>query len=850
MISGAVPGSLTTPAKADAIDDYMLEHMFGEPSEGFVGQAVNTLNQAAQLAGNIRGWVIQTNGELAAARQAFWTEYPNGSRLRERADQLSSLLFEKDLYYLMASLDDPHTRLIRMVGGDLDGGTPDSADKEFSEWQQIFTERLRVNGHLNSIFDFPVALTKAFMEAMPSFEPYKIARDWAEFQAAPIQIPTRQYVYMLVQRFPRPAPDDIARRDFDLLLKTFGEGRVLEVAKRVQDAPKKNGFLVNPADLGIFRARGVRGGREKAREDMIVVWDANDPYAVLWALLTKDDAKLYLLSLIFNDRKERASVLPATAAREKLLSLQSVLDEWNGLINRYGAGKVADAAEKVRKAPKTTSDGSLFIPKDLGVSAFRLYPAVKELLSGKPEVAAAPTPQPSQEPPKVRDSDNPDYLEWAKFGPGTELVYWSMSYTWKRDFSTGNRLIRNPHIVAEISTYTVSDVSDAAITINVNVARKYLDSNSEQPYFGFQQQIPAKVGKSEISNASVVTKFPFQSAMASGAASTGRNILKGSAKGTLQFNGRTLDCTLYVEHHTEPDLSDRYPDKNTTYWYCDLFPGKLVQRIEGANPGTPGELYYVATLRSAHIVPKKQTNGASPAAIDFRREITVESPELTGPNAPMVANPQSANGQTRLTDDGSAPPLLQVDDKEDQKHDPEFRFWSKFKPGTLINFITTHSVTTKDGQKITDKLSTRDSFRIESSDQEWIEISCKEATLNEGQWYGPPHQFAMGVGLNEFMNNSLYVSKRRAPWMSSMTGGAFRANTLPVTETGTETLRIDNQVLECRWFKTEKKPDQKESLNATYWVCDKVPGRFVRAIVSNDDNSSSETTIESINAEE
>jgi hypothetical protein len=202
------------------------------------------------------------------------------------------------------------------------------------------------------------------------------------------------------------------------------------------------------------------------------------------------------------------------------------------------------------------------------------------------------------------------------------------------------------------------------------------------------------------------------------------------------------------------------------------------------------------------------------------------------------------------SDDGSRPPLLQVEEKDDPTHDPEFRFWSNFKPGTEISFITTHSVTAKDGQKITDKLSTRDSFRIESSDKEWIEISCSEATLNEGQWYGPPRKFSMGVGLNEFMGNSLYVSKRRASWMSSMTGGAFRANTLPVTETGTETLRIDNHVLECRWFKTEKKPDQKESRNATYWVCDKIPGRFVRAVVSNDDNSSSETIIESINATE
>jgi len=196
------------------------------------------------------------------------------------------------------------------------------------------------------------------------------------------------------------------------------------------------------------------------------------------------------------------------------------------------------------------------------------------------------------------------------------------------------------------------------------------------------------------------------------------------------------------------------------------------------------------------------------------------------------------------------PPLLNADDKDDPRHDPEFRFWSKFKPGTQITFITKHSVTKDDGQRITDKLSTRDSLTIKSSDNDWIEISCSEATLNEGQWYGPPRTFSMGVGLNELMGNSLYVSKRRAPWMSSMTGGAFRGNTLPVAETGTETIKIAGQVLQCRWFRTEKRPQQKESRNATYWVCDKVPGRFVRATVINDDDSSFETAVESIHAVE
>jgi len=442
---------------------------------------------------------------------------------------------------------------------------------------------------------------------------------------------------------------------------------------------------------------------------------------------------------------------------------------------------------------------------------------------------------------------NPDYLEWSKFGPGTELVYWSMSYTWKTDLDSGNRLIKSPGPLEEISTYTLSDRSAEAITVNVKITRKYLDSDSEEPYLDFQQGIPVKLRRNEISSTSALTKFPLESAMASGG-STEKNILRTSGKGKLEFNGRILECNSYGEH--QANLSDGSPERNTTYWYCDLLPGKLLQRIVGTSPGTSGEPYQVTTLRSAHLVPNKQTTGASPATIDLEREISLDSPELTGSNTSFAGSPQETGGPTGLADDGSVPPLLNADDKDDPRHDPEFRFWSKFKPGTQITFITKHSVTKDDGQRITDKLSTRDSLTIKSSDNDWIEISCSEATLNEGQWYGPPRTFSMGVGLNELMGNSLYVSKRRAPWMSSMTGGAFRGNTLPVAETGTETIKIAGQVLQCRWFRTEKRPQQKESRNATYWVCDKVPGRFVRATVINDDNSSFETAVESIHAVE
>jgi hypothetical protein len=232
------------------------------------------------------------------------------------------------------------------------------------------------------------------------------------------------------------------------------------------------------------------------------------------------------------------------------------------------------------------------------------------------------------------------------------------------------------------------------------------------------------------------------------------------------------------------------------------------------------------------------------SAAELGKGMSVASPEPSGTTSPLGGGV----GETQQNDDGSSPPLLQVDEQGDPTHDPEFRFWSSFKARTVITLITTHSVTTKDGQTITDKYSLRDRYRIESAKPEWIEISCDEVTLNEGKQYQPSKKFSMGVGLNEFMGNSLYVSRRESPWMSCITGQSFRTNSLPILKTGIQTLNVGGQKLECRWFTTEKKTGEKDSHNATVWICDQIPGRFVRALVHDDDNTTSEIAIQSIEA--
>src|SRR5262249_22505650 len=74
-----------------------------------------------------------------------------------------------------------------------------------------------------------------------------------------------------------------------------------------------------------------------------------------------------------------------------------------------------------------TNDGSLFIPKDIGVSTFELYPAVLELLTGKRQaVASAALPTPT--PPPVRWDEDwrlPPYFLGAARPDRNILVYFS-----------------------------------------------------------------------------------------------------------------------------------------------------------------------------------------------------------------------------------------------------------------------------------------------------------------------------------------------------------------------------------------------------------------------------------------
>jgi len=105
----------------DPIEHYMLDHMFDAPAEDFGKGVAGLKNSMADI-----------NVSIAQARQDFWAGLP------EAGKKLSHLLSEKDLYYLMSSIDAKLFSQLRLVGadmlgGEMDGGIPFSAIGEFSD---------------------------------------------------------------------------------------------------------------------------------------------------------------------------------------------------------------------------------------------------------------------------------------------------------------------------------------------------------------------------------------------------------------------------------------------------------------------------------------------------------------------------------------------------------------------------------------------------------------------------------------------------------------------------------------------------------------------------------------------
>jgi tetratricopeptide (TPR) repeat protein len=138
------------------------------------------LAKAAEGAASFGKNAAEASNEIDAARKALWSQYPNGARRAQAEAEFARKLYAKDLYFLtMARVDDrcrggvlpkqmeSLRNLVKMAGGEIDGGLADGTAREFCRWVEAARGK-----DANSA------------AALPEYKSYKLGRDWLPFLLA------------------------------------------------------------------------------------------------------------------------------------------------------------------------------------------------------------------------------------------------------------------------------------------------------------------------------------------------------------------------------------------------------------------------------------------------------------------------------------------------------------------------------------------------------------------------------------------------------------------------------------------------------------------------------------------
>ena len=132
----------------DLWDDLAAESIGGAIGEG-IGTAIKGMTDAKKSA-------EEMTRQIAAARAAFWAEYPNGARRKEAEAEFARLLLQKDLtiasiYVLEGCRSDRAWVMSKMMSlRHIDGGIPVVAWTNFCQWIQGIRSEVRAFADLPS----------------------------------------------------------------------------------------------------------------------------------------------------------------------------------------------------------------------------------------------------------------------------------------------------------------------------------------------------------------------------------------------------------------------------------------------------------------------------------------------------------------------------------------------------------------------------------------------------------------------------------------------------------------------------------------------------------------------------
>lgn len=224
-----------------------------------IGPIVETLGKAAESFAAAKQNFAEFDREIQAARKDYWATYPDRPGFAQAEAAFAQKLYAKDLSYLNLARVDGRCQggdltryntsvgtLMKLAGGEVDGGLAGGAASAFCTWVNAARGR------------DVVSATK-----LPEYATYRRARDWSELvRAGRVTFATpydllaskdpRWYALGLIwghneYGINREAlvegifPDILQRTKatFETLAKTHGREKVLGIARKVMEAPKR-----------------------------------------------------------------------------------------------------------------------------------------------------------------------------------------------------------------------------------------------------------------------------------------------------------------------------------------------------------------------------------------------------------------------------------------------------------------------------------------------------------------------------------------------------------------------------------------------------------------------------------
>ena len=277
--------------------------------------------------------------------------------------------------------------LDRSVGGaPIDGGIPQSAKPEFSDWTQAFFKNLGAAGGLFTT-QASANVNKALAASQPQYDRYILERDWAEFDAlnrVPVGYEApRNYAAMLYFRFGK-LPLETAFDTVASMVKLLGADAVDSAAQQVKAARKNTTRTAwwprKPVKIG--------PGGNKLPDDTIpaapnVIGSFGGSLSAFEALATRGDDRRYLLKLIAENSNMQRN-------QSRYIGEWDRAATWyNRYVFAFGEPEVIEVSHQVRVAVKRMIDGWVMHPEAIGSTRMTPYPRLR--MSSHERIRAART---------------------------------------------------------------------------------------------------------------------------------------------------------------------------------------------------------------------------------------------------------------------------------------------------------------------------------------------------------------------------------------------------------------------------------------------------------------------------